>query len=155
MHWFSWLVSGFNMTINVEEALESFDSERWRDVVQFAWTLAGALLLAGCASSTQKPEKDFAKALERGAYDNVSEMVSGYCNTVWDKGLRIQRTRIEARREIRQSSKGHGGPKPPEAPIPGLDAKTAEGKGPLLRIWCQGEQVPDVIWEDMVRDWRA
>ena len=113
-----------------------------------------SLLLTGCAANVKETAHDLSKELERGAYDSVAEMLSDYCDTVYDKGLWIQRTRIEARREIRQSEKGRRGPKPPDHPIPGLDEKTSSGTGPILRIWCQGEEVPDIIWQEMVRDWR-
>ena len=117
--------------------------------------IIASLLVAGCAAAdVGEDAHDLIKAIERGAYDTAAEILSGYCEGVHDKGLWVQRTRIEARREIRQSNKGRFGPLPPSTTIPGLDQKTAEGTGPVLRIWCQGEEVPDVIWEGLVRDWR-
>ena len=119
-----------------------------------ACSVGMALLVVGCSANVQQSTHEFTKALERGAYDSVAEALSGYCSSVYDKGLWIQRTRIEARREIRQSTKGSRGPSPPDESIEGLDAKTAEGNGPVIRIWCQGEEVPEFIWTEMVRDWR-
>lgn len=94
------------------------------------------------------------------AYDNAADKLSAYCELNKDRDLFWQRTRIEVRREIRQ--RGTNGPTGPN-PIPeGLDEKTANGKGPVLMIWCEGETngqdvpfpVPDAVWRNMIRDWR-
>jgi len=130
-----------------------FESVFFRLLTRFVYAAVCGFLLS-CTTTAQKSVHDFSKDLERGAYDNIAEILSEYCDKVYDKSLWIQRTRIEARREIRQSSVGHRGPSPPAKLIPGLDKKTLNGKGPVLRIWCQGEEVPDFIWEEMVRDWR-
>lgn len=130
--------------------------KRWLQRVARAGTL---LILVGsaitaCQSAQNESDRDLGKALEHGAFDSLASIFSDYCNSVFDKGLWIQRTRIEVRREIRQSPVGRYGPSPPSKAIAGLDPNTANGKGPVVRIWCQGEAVPDVIWEQMVRDWR-
>jgi len=130
------------------------DSISFRFWGRLASAVGVGVFLSSCSTNVQKSAHDFSKELERGAYDNVAEVLSEYCDNVYDKSLWIQRTRIEARREIRQSDKGYRGPRPPAKSIPGLDEKTSNGNGPVLRIWCQGEEVPEFIWEEMVRDWR-
>jgi hypothetical protein len=109
-------------------------------------------LLAGCAS-------DFLDDIEDQAFDEAAEKVSAYCARNANRNLFWQRTRIEVRREIRQ--RGADGPPPPD-PVPdGLDVKTANGAGPVVMIWCQGETngqdvpflVPNPVWRNMIRDW--
>ena len=115
-------------------------------------SLVPLLLLAGCAS-------DVLDDIEDQAYDKAAQKLSAYCARNAAQGLFRQRTRIEVRREIRQ--RGTDGPPPPD-PVPaGLDEQTAQGAGPVLMIWCQGETngqgvpfpVPDAVWRDMIRDW--
>lgn len=115
--------------------------------------LAAVWLLAGCAG-------DILDDIEDEAYDKVAKKLSDYCELSQSRDRFWQRTRIEVRREIRQ--RGRNGPEGPN-PIPtGLDEKTANGTGPVLMIWCQGEangqEVPfpvsDEIWRNMIRDWR-
>lgn len=131
-----------------------FESIIFRGWIKLVYAAGVGVFFSSCTSNVQKSAHDFSKELEGGAYDNVAEVLSEYCDKVYDKSLWIQRTRIEARREIRQSKKGRRGPSPPAKPVHGLDEKTSNGNGPVLRIWCQGEEVPDFIWEEMVRNWR-
>jgi hypothetical protein len=115
--------------------------------------LAALWLLAGCAS-------DFLDDIEDKAFDSAAAKLSAYCARSAASDLFWQRTRIEVRREIRQ--RGTDGPPPPD-PIPaGLDEQTANGAGPVLMIWCEGETngqavpfaVPDAVWRNMIRDWQ-
>lgn len=103
-----------------------------------------AILLAGLAVATGCTA-DFLKNVESGAYDKAAAAVSNYCERT-DSDV-INETRIEARREIRQ--RGTEGP----APIfyEGLDDQTAGGKGPVVRIWCHGENVPVEVWKDLIK----
>ena len=114
--------------------------------------LVALWLLAGCAS-------DILDDIEDRAFDKAAEKLSAYCARNAAKNLFRQRTRIEVRREIRQ--RGTDGPPPPD-PIPeGLDERTANGRGPVLMIWCDRETngqavpfpVPDAVWRNMIRDW--
>lgn len=116
--------------------------------------ILASVLLSGCSTNGGDVGHDLIKAIERGAYDQAAEILSNYCQGVYDKGLWVQRTRIEVRREIRQSDKGRYGPAGPSEPVPGLDEKTAQGTGPVIQIWCEGETVPDDIWVGLVRDWK-
>jgi hypothetical protein len=108
--------------------------------------------LTGCAG-------DVLDDIEDQQWDAAAAKVSTYCETVGQGDLWVQRTRIEARREIRQ--RGRFGPIGPGI-IGGLDDKTAFGPGPVLMIWCDGETdgqgnfypVPDEVWQRMIRDWR-
>ncbi len=59
------------------------------------------------------------------------------------------------------NARGTDGPPPPD-PIPeGLDEQTANGAGPVIMIWCEGETngqgvlfpVPTAVWSNMIRDW--
>ena len=101
-----------------------------------------AVILAGCAT----PTKDVLKSIESGAYDAAAESVSQYCKRLSRIDI-LDQERLEARREIRQ--RGSDGP---VGPGPGvLDDKTAYGRGPVIRIWCDGESVPASVWEDFIR----
>jgi hypothetical protein len=111
-------------------------------------------LLAGCASD------DVLDHIEDRSWDAAAAKVSDFCARQFGDELWWQRTRIEARREIRQ--RGTHGPAGP-AYVPGLlDDKTAHGKGPVLMIWCADERtgdgaaypVPQAVWKGMVRTWR-
>ena len=64
-----------------------------------------------------------------------------------------RRQAIEIAREVRQ--RGHHGPAP-FPPPEGLDERTAAGPGPVLwiEVFCEGDRVPDLIREGLVRDWR-
>ena len=114
--------------------------------------LVALWLLAGCAS-------DILDDIEDLAFDAVADKLSTYCARKADEGLFSQRSRIEVRREVRQ--RGTDGPPPPD-PIPeGLDEQTANGAGPVIMIWCEGETngqgvlfpVPTAVWSNMIRDW--
>ncbi len=122
-------------------------------VAKSGLVLLAMLPLVGCG--TLGGGRDVLKEIESGAYDSAAEMVSGYCERMGEAGKFVQRTRIEARREIRQRGT-HGPPQPAEG-IPGLDDKTAAGPGPLLLVYCAGDPdaLPAVVWrERYVRDWR-
>ena len=100
-----------------------------------------AVGLSGCGA------RDFLKQIESGAYDAAARGVSEYCERA-DRGV-VAGERVEARREIRQ--RGKDGPAGPNYVVRGLDAKTAHGSGPVVRIWCVGEEVPEAVWQDLVR----
>ena len=113
--------------------------------------LVALLLLPGCTTLLDD--------IENQAFDAAAEKLSAFCARNADGSLFRQRTRIEVRREIRQ--RGTDGPSGPD-PIPeGLDDRTANGAGPVLMIWCEGEtngqnvpfEVPDAVWRNMIRDW--
>lgn len=99
-----------------------------------------AVLFAGGCSA------DFLKQVETGAYDAAARTVSEYCERM-DSDF-ATRERTEARREIRQ--RGTEGPGP--VYVEGLDEKTGNGRGPVVRIWCHGETVPAQVWQDLIRD---
>lgn len=105
--------------------------------------LTAILLTAGCSSTT----KGFLKSIEGKAYDTAANSASKYCDNM--TGPIATQERLEARREIRQ--RGTNGPLPTDANIPGLDHQTAYGSGPVIRIWCKGEEVPSAVWTDFVR----
>lgn len=116
--------------------------------------LLATLLFGACSSNEDRFRPD--KAIEDPLYNRAAQIVSDICAKVYDRGLWIQRTRAEARREIRQ--RGRYGPQRPNH-LPdrikdGLGKETMKGKGPVIRIYCEGEQVPDVVWSDLVRDWQ-
>lgn len=117
-----------------------------------AAALAVMLALVGCSG-------DLLDDIEDRKYDAAAEKVSAYCAKAAGGDLWLQRTRIEARREIRQ--RGSNGPVGPLVVIDGLDLKTAHGSGPVLVVWCEGERtgdgfpypVPPAVWQGMVRQW--
>ncbi len=102
--------------------------------------VAFAVALGGCGA------KGFLKQLEGKAYDGAARAVSEYCEALAGNALADQE-RLEARREIRQ--RGTGGPADLSHPI--LDDQTAKGDGPVVRIYCEGENVPASVTEDLVR----
>jgi hypothetical protein len=117
------------------------------------------LLLSACSNgSVREGVHDFSKSIERRNYDRAAQIVSDICAGVYNRGLWIQRTRIEARREIRQSVKGRYGPLPPKDLPPALAEKigdnTLNGTGPIVRIYCEGDEVPLHVWEELARGWR-
>ena len=105
--------------------------------------IIASLLLVGCTPKTH----DFLKAIEGRAYDEASRMVSEYCDKT-DNFL-LKRERLEARREIRQ--RGYSGPAGPQVKPNDLDDKTAFGNGPVVRIWCDREEVPQEVWNNFIR----
>ena len=111
-----------------------------------ALILIPVILSTGCAH-------DFWKDVEGRVYDSVAEQISDYCKITTDDPLKSvlrEEERIEMRREVRQ--RGENGPGPaPAWTVPEIGENTAYGKGPVMRIWCEGEEVPDIIWQDYVR----
>lgn len=93
--------------------------------------LIGALI-GGCASIDKA--QGFLKQIQSGAYDAAAKSVSEYCERVTSDSAQL--TRTIARREIRQ--RGSSGPF-------GEDAY----QGPVVRIWCEGEEVPVAVWTDL------
>lgn len=89
----------------------------------------------------------FLKDIESRAYDSAALAASEYC----ERGTNpiLANERLEARREVRQ--RGTHGPLPPAEGVSGLDAHTAAGDGPVVRIWCQDERVPQEVWKDLVK----
>ncbi len=106
-----------------------------------------ALALSGCGTT-----HEFFKDIEHKAYDNAADAVSLYCKDADRRPLVIKRTRVEARREIRQ--RGENGPFAPVTPVPGLDEHTALADGPVAIVYCEGDTVPPAVWEALVRDWQ-
>lgn len=108
-------------------------------------------LLTGCFASTEKVH-DFVKDVEGKAYDRVAGAITKYCKGKTKDGTfgRIAKQEaLELRREIRQ--RGNAGPQGPTEKPEYLDDKTAYGLGPVVRIWCEGEPVPENVWWDYVR----
>ena len=109
------------------------------------------LSLSGCSS--QEKIHDFVKDIEGKAYDRLAGAISEYCAKKNQDGIGgsiLTQEALEARREIRQ--RGHTGP-PGPALLPGsLDEKTAYGPGPVMRIYCEGESVPEKLWQDFIRE---
>lgn len=126
-------------------------------IVVMAFGILLLLALTGCAGIGAAG--NFFKDLEQGAFDKAARAVSEYCEGAQTGGLFAQRTRIEARREIRQ--RGTNGPPTPTG-IEGLDDQTAEGDGPVVIVWCKNETdgwsqpvaVPVDAWRMLIRDWR-
>lgn len=121
------------------------------------------LTLTGC---NVEEVKGFLKQIESGAYDAAAKGASEFCDKMDNDLGRVER--IQVRREIRQ--RGYGGPlvqegsiespvgfSLPEAvttPAPGvyeLDVRTLYGSGPVVRIWCEGEEVPVAVWRDLAK----
>ena len=126
------------------------------------------LLLAmcsGCSSAPQDKLHDLSKAMEERAFDDLARVYSEYCQSVYDKGLLIDHLRVEMTREIRQSPYGSFGPLPPPSsvgsiaganasPQRGPDANTRNGGGPLVLVYCRGDDVPPDIWKAVERYWK-
>lgn len=103
--------------------------------------LAAVATVAGCSVKTH----DFLKQIEGKAYDSAAKSLSQYCNNL--TGPIAAEERKQAAREMRQ--RGDHGPNGPGAIITGLDDQTANGRGPVVRIWCEGETVPFGVWESL------
>ena len=106
-----------------------------------------AVLLTGCAST-----HDLIKDFEGKGYDSLAEAFSEICAAKTKDGtfgMIARQEALEARREIRQ--RGKGGPHGPADKVRYLDDKTAYGFGPVVRVYCGGERVPNEIWGDFVR----
>ncbi len=104
-------------------------------------------LLVGCGTT-----HDFVKDVEGKAYDSVAGAITEYCKGKTHKGILgmiARQEALELRREIRQ--RGKDGPQGPTDQVPLLDDKTAYGAGPVVRIWCDSESVPEDIWPDFIR----
>lgn len=120
--------------------------------------LSALILIGSCTGNPAETAKVASKAVEAELYDRAAEVATDICRHVHDRGLWIRRTRIEARREIRQSQLGQFGPKPPRN-LPKdlaeqIGEKTLLGTGPIVRIYCENDIVPLVIWQDLARGWR-
>ena len=106
-----------------------------------------AFFLAGCAGT-----HDLIKDAEGKAYDRLAGAFSKYCEGKTEEGVLgalARQEALEARREIRQ--RGIGGPHGPMDKVPDLDDKTAYGTGPVIRVYCGGEKVPEAVWQDFIR----
>lgn len=104
--------------------------------------LSLAIVLAGCETT-----EGFLKQIESGAYNAAARSVSEYCKRTSYDIVAVER--VQARREIRQ--RGFSGPKGAVPGVKDLDKKTQHGPGPVVRIWCEGEEVPDVVFQDFVK----
>ena len=108
--------------------------------------LLAAVLVAGC-SGIGDSLKDF----EGSIYDQMADWGSDYCGDVTpdepEKYALILEERIEMSREVRQ--RGDNGPGP--AGVDYLDEQTANGEGPVVVIYCEGETVPKGVWKRLVR----
>lgn len=115
------------------------------------------------ACSTRTPTvAEFVKALERNAYDEVGEVFSRYCARLGNAGPFVDHTRIELSREVRQH--GSHGPPPPARPAKGisykngdvqlLDDATRLGRGPIVMIYCENDEVPESVWRQLDRYWK-
>lgn len=108
--------------------------------------------LTGCESLGGGKVHDFVKDVEGKAYDSVADAVTKYCKGKTKDGTFgeiAKQEALELRREIRQ--RGGYGPLGPMQKPEYLDDKTAYGTGPVVRIWCNGEPVPENVWWDFVR----
>ena len=103
--------------------------------------------LTGCGTT-----HELVKDVEGKAYDSLAAAFSKLCEGKARDGLIgdvARQEALEARREIRQ--RGIGGPHGPADIITRLDNKTAYGNGPVVRVWCGGEKVPEQVWQDFIR----
>ena len=127
--------------------------------------LLGFSGFSGCSSAPQDKLHDLSKAMEERAFDDLARVYSEYCQSVYDKGLLIDHLRVEMTREIRQSPYGSFGPLPPPSsvgtvagtnanPQRGPDANTRNGGGPLVLVYCRGDDVPPEIWKAVERYWK-
>jgi len=106
-----------------------------------------SFVLMGCGTTN-----DFLKNVEGKAYDRTAHTITKYCELKNKDGLAgtiARQEALELRREIRQ--RGEQGPQGPTEKPEYLDDKTAYGPGPVVRIWCEGEPVPENVWWDFVR----
>lgn len=103
--------------------------------------IAVVVFLSGCSTLDKT-----LKRLESRAYDAAAESASQYCQRTENDLGRIERN--QARREIRQ--RGHHGPNGPKRGN-GLDGQTAYGRGPVVRVYCQGDTVPAEVFKDLER----
>lgn len=101
------------------------------------------LSIVGCSAS-----RDFLKQIDNKSYDGAAFGASEYCKRAQSGSIRA--VRKTARREIRQRGR-FGPPAPLAIPDTEIDVKTAVGDGPVVRIWCEGEEVPVEVWKDLVK----
>lgn len=119
------------------------------------WLLLLLILpfLSGCFGTAEKVH-DFVKDVEGKAYDRVASAIDKYCEGKATQGSFqdiFLMEALELRREIRQRPIPGHGPQGPTHKPDLLDDKTAYGQGPVVRIWCGGEAVPEEIWQDFIR----
>lgn len=109
--------------------------------------LTPMLALAGCdiLAASQKDEfsGDIVKAIESAAYDRAVDQADNVCKKMRSKSYREET--IQTLREIRQ--RGSNGPDP----VSGV-TRTARGHGPVLVLWCEGEQVPIDVWQFLEKE---
>ena len=138
--------------------------------------VAGLSLLTaagtGCANARNSDKslaEAYVKALEHEVWDDLAQIYSAYCADVYDKGTWVDRTRIEFAREIRQSRYGEFGPTHPGRHVSSIlrpevqedgstdsipDQKTRTARGPVVMVYCLGDDVPDEVWQNLERPWR-
>lgn len=105
-----------------------------------------AFTLTGCLSH------DLVKDYEDKAYDSIAAAASRYCSPQATEGMVAyiaEHEALEFRRKIRQ--RGENGPTGPVVDVHLLDEKTSNGAGPVMRIYCSDDVVPDEVWKDFVR----
>lgn len=104
-----------------------------------------APLLVGCGTT-----HDFVKDVEGKVYDSLAKAFSEYCEKQeGDLAVLFNQEALELRREIRQ--RGTHGPVVDED-VPFLDERTVHSVGPVLRVYCSDDVVPDEVWLDLVRE---
>lgn len=101
-----------------------------------------AILISGCSAT------GFLKSIETKAFDASAVSASRYCEELNSEVSHIQRQ--EARRHVR--AEGSYGPEAPSDVAVKLDDDMANGQGPVVRIWCEGEEVPDEVWDGLATD---
>lgn len=104
--------------------------------------LALAVLLGACTHAEYKEA-------ESQAFDVVASFVSAACRGCRDEG---DTQCVKVPREVRQ--RGTDGPPPPDVIPEGLDPQTANGKGPVLILFCGPDSPPPPIWSRLIRDSR-
>jgi hypothetical protein len=119
--------------------------------------------LAGCTTNGYKEVfENLDKGYERAAYNELARIYSQYCATMALKGPYVDRFRAEGAREIRQQ--GRYGPAPPSSAYSGwlsaegdylaLDTKARLASGPIVMIYCRGDDVPEDVWRYLDRWWK-
>ena len=101
--------------------------------------------LAGCSTT-----HEFVKDVEGKVYDSLADAFSEYCERQeGDWAVLFNQEALELRREIRQ--RGTHGPET-HGELPFLDNQTAYGGGPVMRVYCSDDVVPDAVWMDFVKE---
>lgn len=101
-------------------------------------------LLTGCFTH------DLVKDVEGKAYDSLANAFSKYCEPQGGGGIIspiVEQEALEARREIRQ--RGSNGPE--AFTVEGVDDQTALGDGPVVRVYCTDDDVPEAVQLDFIR----